>query len=192
MNPSPWAHIYRLIVILTVIAAGFAALRTLAIPDSWDDEKFYRVDSLEELKQLPLRFGGNEFCAGAGCHEQRKLAMHKEHYAALARGDHGGLACENCHGPVSAHIRDGRRVAPARINRENSLCLGCHGPLLSRPKDFPQFDTENTGHWYFDVEITALCHDCHDPHEPRHMAAVPDRGGSEKINRNSDGVVAPD
>ena len=180
MNSSPRTHIYRLVVILVVIAAGFAALRSLAIPDSWDNEKFYRVDSLEELKQLPLRFGGNAACAGSGCHEQRHMAMHKEHYAALSRGNHNGLACENCHGPMSDHIRNGKRVAPALISRENTLCLGCHGPLLSRPGDFPQFNTENTGHWYFDVEITAPCQDCHDPHEPRHLAALPDRNESEE------------
>jgi predicted CXXCH cytochrome family protein len=180
MNPSPRSHIYRMVVVLVVIAAGFAALRSFAIPDSWDNELFYRVDSLDELQLLPLRIGGNEACAGSGCHEEQRLAKHKERFHALARGNHSGLACENCHGPLSDHISDGRRVAPALINRENTLCLGCHGPLLSRPQDFPQFNAENTGHWYFDVEITTPCRDCHDPHEPRHMAAAPDRSKLEE------------
>jgi predicted CXXCH cytochrome family protein len=181
MNPSPRSHIYRMVVLLLVIAAGFTVLRSFAIPDSWDSELFYRVDSLEELKLQPLRIGGNVACAGSACHEGLRLAKHKEHFAALARGDHSGLACENCHGPLSDHSSDGRRVAPALINRENTLCLGCHGPLLSRPEGFPQFNAENTGHWYFDVEITTPCRDCHDPHEPRHMAAAPDRGETEEI-----------
>lgn len=178
MNPSPRSHIYRMILVLVVIMAGFVAIRSLAIPKSWDNELFYRVDSLEELKHLPLRLGGNESCAGSACHEQQ-LEKHKEHYAALENGDHSGLACENCHGPLSAHVSDGRRTAPARIEHENSLCLGCHAPLISRPKDFPQFDAENTGHWYFDVEIDTPCQECHDPHEPRHMAVVADRGVAE-------------
>jgi predicted CXXCH cytochrome family protein len=175
MNVSPRTHIYRLAVVLVVIAAGFAALRSLAIPDSWDNEKFYRVDSLDDLKLQPLRMGGNEACAGSGCHEEQRMARHKERLDALAKGNHSGLACETCHGPLSDHVSGGRRAASALINRENTLCLGCHGPLLSRPKNFPQFNAENTGHWYFDVEITTPCRDCHDPHEPRHMAAPRDR-----------------
>ena len=180
MNPSPRSHIYRMVVVLVLVAAGFAALRSLAIPDSWDDELFYRVDSLDELKLQPLRIGGNAECAGSGCHEQQRLVKHKEHFAALSRGNHSGLACENCHGPMSVHASDGKRVAPAPINRENTLCLGCHAPLLSRPKGFPQFNADNTGHSYFDVEITTPCLDCHDPHEPRHMAALPARGEPEE------------
>ncbi len=170
MNVSPRSHIYRLLVLLVVVVVGFIAVRSLAIPASWDNEKFYRVDSLEELKLQPMRLGGNEACAGSGCHDEQKVLKHKERFNTLAKGSHSGLACENCHGPLSDHISDGKHAAKARINRENTLCLGCHGPLISRPKDFPQFDAEKTGHWYFDVEITKPCSDCHDPHEPRHMA----------------------
>ncbi|MGB7933756.1 MAG: hypothetical protein WCH04_16320 [Gammaproteobacteria bacterium] len=180
MNPSPRSHIYRMVIVLVVIMAGFVALKSLAIPDSWNNELFYRVDSLDELKLLPMRISGNAECAGSGCHEQQQLDKHKEHLAALSRGNHSGLACENCHGPMSVHVREGRRVAPALINLENTLCLGCHAPLLSRPKGFPQFDADNTGHSYFDVEITTPCRNCHDPHEPLHMAAAPDKGEPEE------------
>ena len=171
MSVSPRAHIYRLVVLLGIGAAGFAAIRNLAIPESWDDENFYRVDSLQELKLQPLRFGGNTACAGSGCHQDQRVAEHREHFTALTRGKHGGLACETCHGPLARHVSGSRRVTPALINRENTLCLGCHAPLVSRPEGFPQFSAENTGHWYFDVEITTPCRDCHDPHEPRQMAA---------------------
>ena len=184
MNVSPRSHLYRLAVVLVIIAAGFAAIRSFAIPDSWDNEKFYRVNSLHDLALQPLRLGGNEACAGSGCHEEKRVAKHKERFNALAKGNHSGLACENCHGPLSDHISDGRRVAAALINRENTLCLGCHAPLISRPKDFPQFNAENTGHWYFDVEITTPCRDCHDPHEPRQMAAPRDRRVLEEHARN--------
>jgi nitrate/TMAO reductase-like tetraheme cytochrome c subunit len=180
MSVSPRSHIYRLVVLLVVIAAGFAAVRSLAIPDSWDNEKFYRVDALEDLTLQPLRMGGNEACAGSGCHEEQRVAKHKERFNALAKGNHSGLACENCHGSLSEHISDDSRVASALINRDNTLCLSCHAPLLSRPKGFPQFNAENTGHWYFDVEITTPCRDCHDPHEPRHMAAPRNRSELEE------------
>jgi len=186
MKVSPRSHIYRLVVLLVIFAAGFAVLRGLAIPASWDNEKFYRVDSLEELTLQPLRMGGNEACAGSGCHEGQRMGKHKARFDILTRHDHSGLACENCHGPLSDHVSDGKRVASALINRENSLCLGCHGPLLSRPKDFPQFNAENTGHWYFDVEITTPCRDCHDPHEPRHMAAPRDMNEPEAASETAE------
>lgn len=170
MNVSPWSHIYRLVVLLVIIVIGFLGVRSLAIPSSWDNEKFYRVDSLEDLKLQPLRIGGNDSCTGSSCHDQKKLAKHKQQFNALAKGNHNGLACENCHGPLSEHVSDGKNIASARINRENDLCLGCHGPRISRPKAFSQFNDEKTGHWYFDVEITKPCRECHDPHEPRRMA----------------------
>jgi predicted CXXCH cytochrome family protein len=182
MNVSPRTHLYRLVALLVVIAAAFAALRSLAVPESWDNEHFYRVDSLEELKLQPLRIGGNEACAGSSCHDEQRVAGHRERFNTLAKGSHSGLACENCHDPLSNHVSDGRRTASALINRENTLCLGCHAPLLSRPKHFPQFNAENTGHWYFDVEITTPCRDCHDPHDPRHMAAPDNRHALEEAS----------
>jgi len=179
MNVSPRSHIYRLLVLLVIVVVGFVAIRSIAIPASWDSEKFYRVDSLEDLKLQPMRLGGNEACAGSGCHDEpQKVAKHKARFNTHAKGSHSGLACENCHGPLSDHVSDNKRIASAGINRDNTLCLGCHGPLISRPKDFSQFNPENSGHWYFDVEITKHCHDCHDPHEPRHMAEK--RASSEK------------
>ena len=175
MNVSPRSHIYRLAALLVIAVVGFVAFRSFAIPSSWDFEHFFRADSLEELKLQPLQIGGNESCAGSDCHDQKriaeKIAEHKEHFQALANGNHKGLACENCHGPLSAHVRDGKHHEAANINRDNTLCLGCHAQLISRPEKFPQFDSESTGHWYFDVEITRLCRDCHDPHEPRQISA---------------------
>ena len=170
MNVSPRSHLYRLVVLLVIVAVAFVAIRGLAIPESWDPEKFYRVNSLEDLKLQPLQIGGNDSCAGSDCHDQQRVVKHKKHFNALAKGNHRGLACENCHGPLSDHIRDGKHVNAALVSRDNALCLGCHGPLISRPKNFPQFDAENTGHWYFDVEITQHCHECHDPHEPRQLS----------------------
>ena len=183
MKVSPRSHIYRLIVLLVLVVAGFVAVRSLAIPSSWDGEKFYRVDSLEDLKLQPMQLGGNETCSGAGCHDQKRVAKHKSQLDTVAKGSHKGLACESCHGPLSAHVSDNKRLAAAQINRENTLCLGCHAPLLSRPKDFPQFDTENTGHWYFDVEITTPCRDCHSPHNPRQMAAKIDKLKKQKKDK---------
>lgn len=178
MNISPRTHIYRLLVLLVLVVVGFVAVRGLAIPSSWDSENFFRRDSLDELKLQPMKIGGNESCGGASCHDQQKVAEHKTQLATVGRGSHKGLACENCHGPLSDHVSDDKKVASAVIDRDNKLCLGCHNQLISRPKKFAQFDTENEGHWYFDVEITNPCRDCHNPHNPRQMSAKKDK--SEK------------
>ncbi len=179
MNISPRTHIYRLLVLLVLVVVGFIAVRGLAIPSSWDSEQFFRLDSLDELKSQPMKIGGNESCAGASCHDQEKVAKHKTQLATVGRGSHKGLACENCHGPLSVHVSDNKKIASAVIDHENKLCLGCHGQLVSRPKKFAQFDTEHTGHWYFDVEITKPCRDCHNPHNPRQMSERKDKSDKQ-------------
>ncbi len=175
MNTSPWSHIYRVILLLVIVAVGFVAVRGLAIPSSWDSERFFRKDSLDELQLQPMKIGGNASCGGASCHDQERVAKHKTQLATVGRGSHKGLACENCHGPLSDHVSGDKKIASAVIDRENKLCLGCHDKLISRPKNFAQFDTEKTGHWYFDVEITTPCRDCHSPHNPRQMAKKKDK-----------------
>ena len=101
MSPSPRTHIYRMGVLLVLGVVGFAVIRTLAVPESWDSERWYRVDAEEELKELPLRYGGNESCTGSACHEGHQPKTHEPRQVALADGQHSGLACEVCHGPAS-------------------------------------------------------------------------------------------
>ena len=70
MKTSAWSHIYRLIALLLIAVVGFVAVRGLAIPSSWDSDKFFRKDSLDELQLQPMKIGGNESCGGASCHDK--------------------------------------------------------------------------------------------------------------------------
>ncbi len=70
MNPSPRAHIYRLLAVMIIGIAGFIGIKMLATPAGWDHQRSYRPAAEEELKALPMRFGGNESCA-AKPHGQR-------------------------------------------------------------------------------------------------------------------------
>ena len=164
MNPSPRAHIYRLLLAVGILIGVFLGIRALAIPDSWDSDGWYRRDSLTDLQQLPQHFAGNGSCGGAGCHE--KSMRHLEKMAALATGQHQGLACEVCHGPLSDHVKDGEKVAPAKVNVANDLCLSCHAPLLGRPQQFAQFSETQLPHKLLNVREISLCRACHDSHKP--------------------------
>ncbi|MEN8131974.1 MAG: hypothetical protein ABFS45_17685 [Pseudomonadota bacterium] len=167
MNPSPRAHIYRLFFALIVFVAAFLGIRALAIPDSWDSERWYRTDSLGELQSLPLRYGGNESCETAGCHNPEEAARHDKKLAALALGPHRELACEVCHGPVADHVKDGKKVNEAQVTVANKLCLSCHKKLIGRPEQFAQFSETLLYHELLKVRERSLCRACHDPHEPK-------------------------
>lgn len=164
MTPSPRTHIYRLLIALVVLIGVFIGIRALAIPDSWDSKRWFRQDSLNDVAQLPLRFAGNGSCGGAGCHE--KSMRHLEKMAALATGQHQGLACEVCHGPLSDHVKDGEKIAPAKVNVANTLCLSCHAKLMGRPQNFAQFSDTQLPHKLLNVHEISLCRACHDPHRP--------------------------
>lgn len=167
MSPSPRSHIYRLVLILVLGISGFLVVRSLAIPESWDGDRFYRQDALQELKDRPLRFGGNAACAGSGCHEGERVSSHRRRFLAISQGKHQSLACENCHGPLVAHARDGRKVGYAQLTVENSLCFSCHLALVSRPRKFAQFSEQLLYHKLLKVNTGSPCRDCHDPHDPR-------------------------
>ncbi len=166
-NPSPRAHIYRLVIILILGTAGFLGIKTLAVPDTWDDEKWYRRGAEEDLKAQPMRIGGNESCLASACHDDARPNTHDARYKTVSQGRHQGLACENCHGPLSAHVKDGETVGHARLDPNTELCLGCHQRLVSRPKDFTQFSVELLYHEILKVTDISPCRACHDPHEPK-------------------------
>lgn len=169
MDPSPKAHIYRLLLLLALFAAGFVGIRSLAIPPSWVSEgsSWYRGDALTELQQLPLRFGGNASCANGACHETERRENHQSKLASLGQGGHQGLACEGCHGPFSAHVASGTKVAAANRESSAALCLNCHASLTSRPKHHTQFSETFPVHQSMQVKATTPCRACHDPHKPK-------------------------
>ncbi len=168
MNPSPRTHIYRMGVLLVLGIIGFAVIRTLAVPASWDSENWYRLDAEEELKELPMRYGGNESCTNSACHEGHQSKTHEPRQVALADGQHSGLACEVCHGPLTNHVKDGETVGHALINGNNDLCLSCHENLVTRPEQIAQFKETLLYHALLGVNELSACRSCHNPHDPNH------------------------
>jgi hypothetical protein len=181
---SPKSHLYRLGIVLVVFVAGFLVIRSHAVPESWNYKVWYRGANQEDLKKLPLYFGGNESCQS--CHEDVSLVE-----AAAARDEQGSvdefadetenesddkpeivmvfehqtLNCESCHGPLADHARDDKKIGDAVVmDKSNWQCLNCHRSLISRPAKFPQFNENIEKHK--DLEERTLCMKCHDPHDP--------------------------
>lgn len=167
MNPSPRTHIYRLLLLLVVLAGAFLGVRSLAIPSSWVSNGWYRGDALTELAQLPIQYGGSESCTQSACHGGKPPPTHQFNHEMLMSGTHKGLACESCHGPLSAHVQDGQKVADAPRESSTELCLNCHRPLLSRPADHAIFSEGFDMHARLQVDETKPCRMCHNAHWPR-------------------------
>ncbi len=69
---------------------------------------------------------------------------------------HRTVACENCHGPGSAHVENG---VSNLVNTSANLCLTCHARLVSRPDTFPQVHPE-------EHSSGLPCLQCHNPMHP--------------------------
>ncbi len=171
---SPRSHIYRLVLVLLLVLVGFLGVKRLATPQGWDYEAWFRRDALPQLQQQPALFGGNASCVDSSCHEPSP--SHEAKRSMLRQAVHDGLACEGCHGPVGAHVQDGRKLAEARVDRDNDLCLRCHRAMLGRAQKVAQFDRSNNKmHEMMAQDQTTRCGNCHDPHAPapKKVAAQP-------------------
>lgn len=171
MTPSPRAHIYRLVFIITVASIALMNLKNFAVPTDWDKQLWYRPTALSELQQLPLRFGGNESCKGSNCHEvitnqQTAKESHQAKLTQLQGSLHKTLACESCHGPLYDHVKGDRKVADANRVRARH-CFQCHGPLPGRETKIKPFSEEFQLHKIMQVTAQRTCTDCHNPHAPK-------------------------
>ena len=133
---SPKAHLVRLALLLVLCGVGFAAVQTFMVPSTWNSAEWYRAGSLEDLKEQPLMFGGNESCIA--CHKNDRENAHIRATKEIRSGMHISLSCESCHGPAGLHVRDGEKIAQARIEYSGLLCLSCHNNLISTPASFPK------------------------------------------------------
>ena len=167
MSPSPRSHVYRLLLLLALALAGFVGILQVAVPVSWDSEHWYRADAAVELRELPMRYGGNASCQTSSCHDDQRPQDHQADSDKLARGPHRGLSCESCHGNLALHVAGGAKTQAAQVAKENSQCLNCHRALAGRPEGFPRFKEDLQEHQLLQVNaVTDACSSCHDPHEP--------------------------
>jgi len=160
-DPSPKAHLYRLGIILVVFVVAFLAAKEWATPDSWDYDVWYRADSLKDIEAQPLAYGGNKSCK----------ECHKETYRLIKKKRHRALSCESCHGALADHVRDNKKIAPAKVDKTRWQCSNCHQEQINRPKGFPQFSKDGKiGKFvrkHQDLDETIPCLKCHEAHDPK-------------------------
>ncbi len=154
--PSSRTHLFRLGIVLVFALIGFVVVKTIATPASWNYEEWYREDALKEIASYPLVYGGNESCQTCHAEEHKELPAFK----------HRTVSCETCHGAVADHVRDGRKIAAAKVDDEsNWQCLNCHQTLVTRRAGFPQFSTDRFPE-HKQVAKGMLCAACHNAHDP--------------------------
>lgn len=155
-GPSPTSHLYRLGIILAVGFVAFIMVMAIAVPANWNYQGWYRLDALEELKEPPLVYGGNESCAA--CHD----AIINE----VKKFKHRALSCESCHGPLAHHVKGKQKIADAYIDEDGRWqCLNCHKKLVSKSLEFPVFSRERPRE-HTSIKPETPCKSCHKPHHP--------------------------
>ena len=150
-------HIVRAILIIAIVGVGGFFARYLEIPPSFGDLGHYRAESVLEQRSLEVRHGKVGACAE--CHGE--IAKMKE------AGVHKNVVCENCHEPLSVHVRDGKKIAEMPRMKVAALCTNCHQKLHGRPADHAQIDIrqhlDDGGMKWHD----AVCYECHNHHDPK-------------------------
>jgi hypothetical protein len=154
-------HIWRAILLLMLVGVvGFVA-RHLMIPVSFGQKGFYRYDSLKDYMSQPVVHGDTDACR----------SCHQTVWDTAKKGKHAPVSCEECHGPLAAHVTENAKSGQAQVDRTYRECAMCHQQLVARPKKHPQVDP--TAHLVKIGAITAgepipegICITCHDPHNP--------------------------
>ncbi len=154
-HPSSRKHLFRLVIVLVVGLLGLIALRVVFTPSSWNYEAWYRGDTLEDMKKLPIAFGGNTSCND--CHQKQ--------VETLTANKHKKLNCEGCHGALADHVKDGKKFADAVVmNDTRWQCLNCHQQKVTMPKRHPVFPGKVEKH--LKLKDEQICLECHQPHDP--------------------------
>ncbi len=169
---SPHSHLYRLVLVLFMAALTFAGLVVVLIPGSWnfDMANWYRLDSLEDMKSQPMVYGGIDTLSGTNRNEAC-VSCHKDTVKKFKKLKHKRLSCESCHEAVLDHVKEGKKVNAAFVDKSTWQCLNCHDDLINKPIGFPTFRTTEKYAKHrefkagkFPPETTCLkCHSSHDP-----------------------------
>lgn len=141
-------QVTRLATLFVVSGAALLAARVMLVPPTFGDIGHYRAAAVGEIAASRLRYAGRDACAA--CHED-VVTVH-------SRARHQTVACENCHGPGTAHVESGGEAA-VTVPRERNFCPRCHGYDAARPTGFPQIDP--IAH-----NPVKPCTTCHEPHAP--------------------------
>lgn len=125
----------------------FLLVRQVLVPKTFGQFGHYRASVLEEIRNTPVKYAGQELCA----------ACHTDVAETRQAGRHKGVACEACHGPLAGHATDPANK-PTKPEA-TPLCVNCHERDAAKPA------------WFKQVAVKAHyggenCTGCHQPHKP--------------------------
>lgn len=142
-------------MLLLIAVIGFLFVRSLIVPDSFNQYGWYRGDSVKELMSFRVEYSGSSSCGGEDCH--------KNIYTVWTNSRHKTVNCETCHGPSEKHVHNNSINTSTPANGSRDYCGICHYKRIARPVNFPQIDPDSHGV----SEIGELrCVYCHNPHKP--------------------------
>ncbi len=175
-------HLQILLLLIILGAAGFLALRTQMVPESYGERSGrygpYRAAALDELAAQPMVLHSDATCLE--CHEdvgeERTDALHKT------------VSCMHCHGLGREHVVQARKAAesselsvePAEewdgdfltkvdlyVAKDRAACLVCHETIVGMPKKFMQIivDEHLDDMGAEEPESRETCLECHGPHD---------------------------
>lgn len=141
-------HLIRVVVLLALGVVVFLVIRQAVVPTDFGKYGHFRPAALGDIRARPVKFAGHAVCES--CHSDVAETKNK--------GQHAGVACEACHGPLANHAEDPGSVIP-KLPDVAVLCVRCHEANASKPKSFPQVvSAEHSG--------GMVCNTCHQPHNP--------------------------
>ncbi len=149
-------HVYRVLIILGVMAVVVLAVRYILIPEGWGEHGNFRTGAVADMLAIEPVHGRWDGCK----------KCHPEQWETVRTSHHATLSCESCHEPLSFHVENDRRKAQMPTDRSYKLCARCHRRIQGRPEGFPQVKIdahlEEMG-GEFGPEV---CLDCHASHAP--------------------------
>lgn len=112
-------HRWRPLIGVAILAGLFLGARQIMVPGDFGVHErgymygWHRKGNEAEWKGVTVKYRGREYCR----------PCHQRNYDSILPSPHGGIGCENCHGPALDHPRDPRTM---RIDRSRALCIRCH------------------------------------------------------------------
>jgi hypothetical protein len=142
-------HLVRLAIVILAALGIFLLLRGAVVPEEFGKYGHYRPGALDDNRNRPLFYAGQEACLG--CHEDVETAR--------KGGKHQGIKCEACHGPQGRHAEDPYSARP-QLPDASALCVRCHESDSAKPRGFPQVVSK-------EHSMGEACKSCHQPHQPK-------------------------
>ena len=142
-------HLVRMGGLFAIGIATFFVLQQALVPARFGEFGHYRGGALDDIRALPLRYGGHALCE----------TCHTDVVEARQNGGHDRVRCEACHGPLAAHAEAPDEVRPSRPDA-GRICLTCHLATAGKPRGFPAVRVP-------DHAEAGTCGGCHQPHAPK-------------------------